>query len=86
MLFMVYAVCVSYYSVCTCVSIDTNLPAEHVRSDAAGGDGAAEGEVPALQIALDTDDTVGRGVEAAGRPDGGHLQVTRLLHCFFRRP
>lgn len=57
------------------MSADTNLPTEHVRSDAAGGDGTAEGEVPALQTALDSDDAVRRGVEAAGCPDGGHLQV-----------
>lgn len=55
------------------MSADTNLPTEHVRSDAAGGDGTAEGEVPALQTALDSDHAVRRSVEAAGCPDGGHL-------------
>lgn len=64
------------------MSADTNLPTKHVRSDAAGGDGTAEGEVPALQTALDSDHAVRRGVEAAGRPDGGHLQV----HCSVRAP
>lgn len=58
---------------CFVLSSDTNLPAEHVRSDAAGGDGVTEREVSALQTALDTDDAVRRGVEATGCPDRGHL-------------